>query len=61
MDYGTMLKCPGGARRFTLLEKDAENYIQYYRHIADRLQRLRGKAVVIADDGIIITVQKQFK
>lgn len=61
LDYGTRYKCPGGATRFTLLEKDAENYIQFYRYIADRLQRLRGKAVVIADNGSVITVQKQFK
>ena len=59
LEHGDAIPRPGSATEFFIAQDKASALSKGYRKIADALEKVRGKAVLLSADGTIITAYRK--
>lgn len=54
--FGTKVRKPGGVLEYFVTKKEKQKAIQILKQRIQRLDKVDGKAILVGDDGTVITV-----
>lgn len=55
LQYGTPRRRPGGAYEYVVRKGDRARLVRHLKHLLHRAEALDRKAVLVGDDGVVVT------
>jgi hypothetical protein len=59
VEIGTPFNRPGHAIEYVVTDKDAQREIEHYKHMIQKMDKLKGKAVVTLGNSMLSTYHKR--